>query len=103
MKKLNLFIPVIIFIASALIGCKENDPKPDIAPPTTYAFSRNGSSTVSFGGQTTRIQMATQLVEAFKVNTSTAQKLQDMFNHQKDANDFTGTNAAALNASDKTD
>jgi len=34
-----------------------------IENPTTYSFSRNGESTVSFSGQTTRLEMGDEIVK----------------------------------------
>jgi hypothetical protein len=38
----------------------------EIAEPTTYAFSRDGSSSVSFSGQTTRFEMLSEMVTYMK-------------------------------------
>jgi len=71
----------------------------DVTAPATYTFERNNQSTVSFGGQTTRILMAEEIVSAFNDFDNTTQtSLQNMFAHVEGANDF---DTAALNASDK--
>lgn len=69
-----------------------------VQAPTTYEFSRDGSSTVSFDGQTTRIAMAGELTTALKDNTKTEAQLIAMFAHAEGDNDFSH---ADLNASNK--
>ncbi len=66
--------------------------------PTSYIFERNGESTVSFSGQTTRISMGQEIIDAMQETSSTAVKLQAMFAHVEGVEDFTD---ADLNASDK--
>ncbi|WP_062053504.1 DUF4856 domain-containing protein [Aquimarina longa] len=86
----------------AFISCSSDDdaaPADQIKEPTNYTFERDGKSSVSFGGQTTRIEMATILAGKLKDNTQTEAVLDAMFDHKKGANDF-GDNAD-LNASTK--
>jgi hypothetical protein len=48
-----------------LISCvNDNNTNIEIDEPETYEFTRNGSSTVSFSGQTTRILMAEELISS---------------------------------------
>lgn len=72
--------------------------EPGVEQPSSYEFMRNGESTVSFGGQTTRIAMTTELVSALKVSTTTETELNNMFSHVEGNIDFTD---ADLNASGK--
>ncbi len=69
-----------------------------ITAPTTYSFERNGSSSVSFGGQTTRIAMAEVLASALVNTTATKEQLNGIFNHQEGVADFEDE---TLNASNK--
>lgn len=69
-----------------------------IDTPATYVFTRNGESTVSFSGQTTRILMGEELINKLKDETSTEAVLDAMFAHEEGANNFSD---ADLNASDK--
>ncbi len=70
-----------------------------VAVPTTYTFERDGQSTVNFSGQTTRILMSEEILDAFtNFETTTEVSLQAMYAHQEGANDFSDP---ALNASDK--
>lgn len=69
-----------------------------IENPTSYTFSRDGATTVSFGGQTTRLQMGAEVLNAFKDETASVAKIQAMYAHEEGAMDFED---ADLNASDK--
>ena len=66
--------------------------------PATYVFERNGESTVSFSGQTTRLLMANEILSTFKDDTATQAQIDAMYDHQQDAADFSDPD---LNASDK--
>ncbi len=70
----------------------------EVEAPNTYSFERNGESTVSYSGQTTRIQMGDELSSALLDNTFTEADLISMFAHQEGNADFANTQ---LNASDK--
>ena len=78
-----------------------DDPGP-IENPTFYSFERNGSSTVNFSGQTTRIGMATELINDLKDFSETETHLLELFANQTsgggDANPFAN---AEYNASTK--
>jgi len=95
-----------IFIAFTLVllaSCNNNmDDKRDIINPAFYDFTRDGSSTVSFSGQTTRIGMATELISAMQDFSVSQETLLEMFANQTatgdDANPFS---EAELNASTK--
>ena len=64
-----------------------------IPVPSTYTFDRMGQSTVSFGGQTARLQMAIELYNSF--STGSEAELLEMYN------DGTGFSDPALNSSGK--
>lgn len=76
------------------------DPGPDpinIEVPVTYSFERDGESTVSFSGQTTRILMGEELIATMlDFDTASEQLLLDMY-----ANENTPFSNEDLNASDK--
>ncbi|MBP0904577.1 DUF4856 domain-containing protein [Mariniflexile gromovii] len=90
----------LVAVATALItSCSNDDDNSNpIETPSTYVFTRSSASTVDFEGQTTRIQMADELVNALKDNTKTDVALQAMFAHAQNDNDFANV---TLNASDK--
>ena len=101
MKK--LFIPCLI-AATIFTACDSDDDQNtveevNVEAPASYEFTREGLSTVSFSGQTTRILMAEETAAAFTdFDNTTEASLQAMFAHVEGANDFED---ADLNASDK--
>jgi len=98
MKKLVLSLFVI---GGMLTSCSNDDDGPDsnsVESPATYDFTRNGNSTVSFGGQSTRILMADEVVSALKDNNNNEAKIDAMFAHVEGEADFSDAN---LNASNK--
>ncbi len=69
-----------------------------IENPATYSFLRDGENTVSFSGQTTRLQMGDEIVRALLDPATTAEELAAMYAHVEGTMNFEDT---ALNASDK--
>ncbi|WP_196885462.1 DUF4856 domain-containing protein [Aureivirga sp. CE67] len=101
MKKILLSTVALstLFFASCSSDDDNNDnPSTGIEVPATYKFTREGSSTVSFGGQTTRIAMAEEIISKLKDNSYTEAQLDGMFAHEEGGNDFSD---ADLNASSK--
>ena len=66
-----------------------------VTPPATYTFERDGQSTVSFSGQSARLEMAAELGTWLNTPMKTAAELDAMFN------DGTGFGNPALAASGK--
>ncbi|MCP9235531.1 DUF4856 domain-containing protein [Lewinella sp. JB7] len=100
MTRISLFL---LFLATFLTACQDDDdPITLIDVPTSYTFARNGASTVSFDGQTTRIGMAEELVAALSDPNNSEETLMNMFRNAgpngEDVNPFAD---ADLNASDK--
>ena len=93
----------LLVLATTIFSCDSNnepdhvDPEPTVAP-ATYSFLRDGVTTVSYSGQSTRIAMGQEFVSALKDETKTETQLDGMFDHQEGASDFSDTN---LNASSK--
>lgn len=84
-------------------SCDDDDSLPtsetQLEIPTSYSFERDGESTVDFSGQTTRIQMAEEMITAFfDVDNSTITSLNAMYAHQEGEANFSNP---ALNASNK--
>ncbi|MDY8137806.1 DUF4856 domain-containing protein [Aquimarina sp. 2201CG5-10] len=99
--KVNSLIRVLSISGVLALGaCSSDDDSGEaiVEAPATYVFERNGETTVSFGGQTTRIKMAEEIIDAFKDTGFTEAQIDAMFAHVEDANDFSD---ADLNASDK--
>ncbi|SEL36860.1 protein of unknown function [Aquimarina amphilecti] len=101
MKIKSVFKIICVSGTIVLGSCSSDDdatPIAQVEAPATYEFEREGESTVSFSGQTTRIAMAEVIIGQFVDNTSTEAIIDAMFDHQENANDFEDTD---LNASDK--
>ncbi|MEO9802097.1 MAG: DUF4856 domain-containing protein [Reichenbachiella sp.] len=96
--KFNRLYIGLLFGAAALSSCSDDDATPSIDTPTTYSFTRDGATSVSFSGQTTRIAMAEELISALKDETKSKEALLAMFAHEEGAEDFSD---ADLNASSK--
>lgn len=74
--KFSLF--VFLFSLILLTSCSD-DSDSKVEAPATYSFLRDGNSTVSFSGQTTRIAMAEELISALKDFDTQASELLAMF------------------------
>lgn len=100
----NLYILVALAVVALFFGCGDDDlPNSGIDTPLIYDFTRNGQTTVSFSGQTQRIQMATELINAMvDFDNATAVSLLEMYRNETaaggDADPFA---LADLNASTK--
>lgn len=101
-RNFNIF-SLLIGITILSTSCSNDDSDPGIVinEPSTYAFSRDGESTVSFSGQTTRILMAEEILGAFSDNTTDEATIDAMFAHAEGENDFADESNFGLNASDK--
>lgn len=99
MKKTYLSL---LFAVLFLASCEDEDNGPSIINPVTYSFERNGQSTVSFTGQTARIQMAEELIAAMMdFSTTEALQLEMYRNETADGGDANPYSSAALNADSK--
>lgn len=88
-----------LFSIAILTSCGSDDgTEISVEAPATYTFTRAGESTVSYSGQSTRIAMAEEIIEAFKVETNTEAMMDGMFAHAEGDADFSNSE---LNASDK--
>lgn len=94
----------ILFIASLfLVGCSDDDDnKKTLSVPDQYTFMRDGSSSVSYSGQTARLLMAEELIDAVKSHDIAIDRVLEMYANQ-DANggDVNPFDNADLNASTK--
>jgi hypothetical protein len=106
MRKLPLRLTFSAALLLAAGACsnenEENSPSVSVDVPTTYEFLRNGISSVSYPGQTTRLAMGAELNDAFLDFNQTQEGLTQMYANQ-DANggDVDPFTEASLNASDK--
>ncbi|MAW95127.1 MULTISPECIES: DUF4856 domain-containing protein [unclassified Leeuwenhoekiella] len=100
-----MFKPLSILLTATVIltSCSSEDDAGDINPvleiPQDYTFNREGNSTVSFNGQTTRIKMSEEIVSSFTdFDNATEASIMAQFAHTAGNADFSD---ADLNASDK--
>jgi len=94
---------MILVISIFMTSCTDDTIfPPNIDNPVTYNFTRDGASTVSFSGQTTRINMATELINAMQDTEQSSEILIEMYVNQtaagEDANPYAD---AELNESTK--
>ena len=90
MKKVLLFLAMSAMF-SLFYSCSDDDENNDnneVITPATYSFTRDGGSTVSYGGQTTRIKMAEEFRSVLKDVSKTEAELDGMFAHSKNGQDF---------------
>ena len=91
MKNLNNLW--VILFGIILISCNNDedavdpvdpdpvDPVKEIEIPATYTFLRDGSTSVSYGGQTSRLEMAAELSSHLNNETKTKEELVNMFDN----------------------
>lgn len=98
---IRYFIVLCVTSSLFLASCGD-DSDTEVVAPETYTFLRNGSSTVSFSGQTTRILMAEELSNAMKDFEVEESDLLAMFrNEGPNEEDVDPFSNAALNESTK--
>ena len=100
-SKYNLvaFVFCLFFLASC-----GDDPvvDPEVVAPDTYTFLRDGNSTVSFSGQSTRIAMAEEFTSALKNFDLQESDLLEMFrNADENGGDVDPFSTSELNESTK--
>jgi hypothetical protein len=103
MKNL-IYKSMLLSLAIFVFSCDSDDDNDNqgsntIVAPSSYEFTRDGASTVSFGGQTTRLNQAEELYSALNSNESTASGLDLMFNG--DGNGSAGFADESLNGTSK--
>ena len=97
-KKLNFLKAVLLSTIVLLSSCgTDNDTvECSVTSPDNYVFSHDGTNTVSFGGQTARLQMVAEILGKLQDETATdVALLNQMFA------DGTGFDDASLDASGK--
>ena len=75
----NYFL--ILIISFVTISCSSNEEEitTEIIIPSNYEFLRDGVSTVSFSGQTTRLKQVDEIYLALNSNSYTEAQLDEMF------------------------
>ncbi|RKR12308.1 uncharacterized protein DUF4856 [Maribacter vaceletii] len=99
----KILIALTAFTSVCFTSCSSDDNGDDmkqivIDNPASYSFERDGSSTVSYSGQTTRILMGQEFLDALKETSNTKADLESMFAHVEGGADFSD---ADLNTSSK--
>ena len=99
-----IYKSMLLSLAIFVFSCDSDDDNDNqgsntIVAPSSYEFTRGGASTVSFGGQTTRLTQAEELYSALNSNESTASDLDLMFNG--DGNGSAGFADESLNGTSK--
>ncbi|WGK64954.1 DUF4856 domain-containing protein [Croceiramulus getboli] len=94
-------------IALSIVGCSSDDdattPTTSIETPASYSFERNGASTVSFSGQTTRILMAEDINSSLlDFDQATAVSLTNKFANENDPFDEEALNTSGKSIKSKT-
>ena len=103
MKTIRLLLLSLLTL-SFFVSCDVNSSSDtDIEVPPTYEFERNGESTVSFSGQTTRIKMGDELYSAMLdfENTTEELLLQMYRNQDENGNNVDPYSDSELNESTK--
>ncbi|WP_340103937.1 DUF4856 domain-containing protein [Rhodohalobacter sp. 8-1] len=103
MKFSKLLLPAALVITLFSCDVTDSDSDTNIETPETYEFTRDGESTVSFTGQTIRINMASEFVSTMTdFDNATEELLLQMYRNQTaeggDADPFSST---PLNESSK--
>ncbi len=101
---MNLYLKLLLFGSVLFLASCDKDEDNDftIGVPETYSFERDGATTVSFSGQTTRIQMGQELISAMKDFGVSETTLLEMYaNETADGTDANPFSDAALNESTK--
>ena len=102
-KKMKKIILSLFAIAGLLASCSSDDDGNapiiiEVQAPATYAFARNGETSVNYTGQTDRILMGGEFISALKDPSKTEVQLDGMFAHVEGNVDFSDPD---LNASGK--
>ncbi|SEP57839.1 DUF4856 domain-containing protein [Neolewinella agarilytica] len=87
--KLSIYSFLALFLVLAATGCDDDDiMTPSFVVPDTYAFERNGTSTVSFSGQTERLGMAQELSAALLDFSKSEEDLFNMYQNPEGVDPF---------------
>ncbi len=93
---------LILGLVSCEDGSSSEEPQNQVEAPATYTFERNGESSVSYSGQSTRLAMGAELNAALLDFSKTTPELLEMYANQDAAgNNVDPFSDPALNASDK--
>jgi len=83
-----LFLALLMSAFFTACPATEDDVDPLFEVPDTYIFERDGQSTIAFGGQTTRINMAEELTQGMLEFDRTQAELDNMFTNPDGVDPF---------------
>ena len=111
----NTSLSLLALITLSLTSCSNDDTVTPFSPnlplsynvPENYTFDRNGSTTVDFSGQTSRILMLDEMSNYVKTQATSSLvvdnvKLQSMYNNSNNAFSVAGLNTSGKQLKDKT-
>jgi len=99
--KPNIYFYLVI-MTLIIYACDSDIADPSVKAPNTYRFERDGQSTVSFSGQTMRINMAEELAATLFDFNATESLLLEMYrNETMEGGDADPFSDESLNASTK--
>lgn len=81
-------VTLAVFVALSVTSCNQNEEAVELEVPSTYEFTRDGSSTVNYSGQTERLDMMAQITTYLKTSNTVgataldANTLKDMFRNE---------------------
>lgn len=75
----TIYTTLLAICVIGLSSCGKDKITSTVTAPEEYQFERNGASSVSFSGQTTRILMAEELVSALSDFNQSAEVLNEMY------------------------
>jgi hypothetical protein len=104
MKTKNLINGLLLSGLVIFSSCKKDSPTPTPEPviPTTYEFSVDGASTVSYGGQTARLIMASEMLNSLNNSSTTTADLLSMWGNDGWTWTSDDANASTKNIGGKT-
>lgn len=103
MKTKNLIKGLLLSSIVIISSCsKDNDPDLQDVTQTTYEFTNEGTSTVSYGGQTARLIMASEMLSALNGSTTTTADLLSMWDNDGWTWASDDANASSKNIGGKT-
>ena len=81
----RIFLSALVVSILTITSCSNNEELiNNVTAPATYSFERNGATSVSFSGQTTRILMSEEIISALKDNSFTEAQIDGMYTNTGD-------------------
>ncbi len=100
----NIILPLFV-VSIVFQSCSNDDDNTgtnNVVAPATYEFTRNGATTISYSGQTTRIEMGEELINGLKDTSKSEEDLDGMFTNTGDKFSDADLNASTKSIRSKT-